>query len=231
VVALPVFIHGLWGDKPKIYNKMVRKVSKDIFPGYPLVLHIVWEGKNSYSSNHQIIDEVFAPKITKLMIMVDKMLNRPNMLILAHSMGSRLAIQIFKNVMKGRNEAQKYNFVVAAGDIPVNLCQEFIAEHIKREDQFHVLFNPKDITLKLANFRKKYTRLGLVGLNSDNPNVVNHMIDKKKDEEIFLSSIFGHRYFYSSPSVREMIKDIFLDAVNHEIYRLGDPLVENMSSS
>jgi hypothetical protein len=45
VVALPVFIHGLWGDKPKIYNKMVRKVSKDIFPGYPLVLHIVWEGK------------------------------------------------------------------------------------------------------------------------------------------------------------------------------------------
>jgi esterase/lipase superfamily enzyme len=165
------------------------------------------------------------------MIMVDKMLNRPNMLILAHSMGSRLAIQIFKNVMKGRNETQKYNFVVAAGDIPVNLCQEFIAEHIKREDQFHVLFNPKDITLKLANFRKKYTRLGLVGLNSDNPNVVNHMIDKKKDEEIFLSSIFGHRYFYSSPSVREMIKDIFLDAVNHEIYRLGDPLVENMSSS
>ena len=230
VVSLPVFIHGLWGDKPKIYNKMVRKVSKDIFPDYPLVLHIVWEGRNTYRSNHPIIDEVFVPKITKLMIMVDKMLNRPTMNILAHSMGSRVAIQLFKNVMKGRNETQRYNFVVAAGDIPIDLCQEFVAEFIREGDQFHVLYNPKDITLKLANYRKKYARLGLFGMEAQKDNVINHLIDKKKDEEIFLSSIFGHRYFYSSPSVRGMIKNIFLEANDHDLMRLNNGEDENIES-
>ena len=219
VATLPVFIHGLWGDKPKIYRKMVNKVSADIFPEYPLVLHIVWEGKNTYRNNHDLIDTDYAPKVSKLMIMVDKMLNRPNINILAHSMGSRMMVQVFKNVMKGRNESQKYNLVLAAGDLPVDICNEFIDQYIRDIDQIHLLYNPKDITLKLANFRKKYKRTGLEGCKKSKFNVHNHLIAKQKDEEIFLSSIFGHRYFYSSPKIRTLIKDLFYDAVEGEIFR------------
>jgi hypothetical protein len=212
VKELPVFIHGLWGDRTKVYNKMVNKVSQDILPDYPLVLHIVWEGKSTYNSNHDLIDDNFVPKITKLMIMVDKLLNRPDMKILAHSMGCRLATQLFKNVIKGRGETQKYTFIFAAADLPIDMFDKFVSESLEKKDTVHVLYSPNDITLKLANFRKKYERLGLIGSKSQTANVHNHLIAKQKDEEIFLSAIFGHRYFYSSKTIRKMIKNLISES-------------------
>ena len=225
--TLPVFIHGLWGDKPKIYDKMVPKVSKDIFADYPMVLHIVWEGKTTYTSNHSLIDTIYAPKVAKLMIMVDKMLNRPNMNILAHSLGCRMAIQVFKTVMKGRSDGQKYTFTMAAGDVPQNMFDEFMAESAKVNDEFHLLYNPSDLTLKLANLRRKYIRIGLAGSNiTSDKRLTQHMISKKKDEEIFLSSLFGHRYFYSSRSVRKMIRQLFLESVDNVLIRVDDTYVD-----
>lgn len=219
VAVLPVFIHGLWGDKPKIYDRMVQKVSKDIFLEYPMVLHIVWEGRTAYSSNHSLIDEVYAPKVAKLMIMVDKMLNRPHMNILAHSMGCRMALEVFKSVMKGRTEGQKYTFLLAAGDVDQSSFDEFVKNFGKNTDSFHILYNPKDITLKLANLRKKYPRIGLSGALNQHSNINQHLIPKQKDEEIFISSLFGHRYFYTSRKIRLMIKDILLQSVGNVLLR------------
>jgi hypothetical protein len=208
VTTLPVFIHGLWGEKTKIYNRMVKRVSRDILPDYPLVLHLVWEGRTTYSSNHSLIDEVYSPKVAKLMIMVDKILNRPHMNILAHSLGCRMATEVFKSVMKGRSESQKYSFIFAAGDLAQANLDQFISEFCKPKDSFQLLYNPKDLTLKLANLRKKYPRIGLYGSSKHHSILTQHLIPKQKDEEIFISSLFGHRYFYTSRKIRRMIRDL-----------------------
>lgn len=215
---LNIFIHGIWADTKFAWEQMVQNISKDIYETSDnkkkVIVSIIWDSALDYKKGVDIAKrkgDYLSPFIKDLLVQSNP---KYKVNFLCHSMGNR----VFQHMI---NETDLIDlktklidqFVSVGADIESNTFE--VGEPLNGLDQIinniTIYVHNNDRTLGMSKLLNSSDRLGLNGV----PDITNlpdnyRTIDVSmiRDHDDISSKIGNHRYFYTSPSIREDLKRV-----------------------
>ena len=206
-----IYIHGMWAHRDFFQEEVLTRFREDVLSegssSYGLVISVIWHAGMNYFENAKhaltvgkhyspIVDEVLGLEVESISV-------------ICHSMGNRVFQGIIKNIDKPRQADPRIDkAILIAADLEENIFQEGqpLAEIGKYVKSPIVYVHNNDRSLGMSKALNENDRLGL---NADTETIVNNSIIKiidvstVDDNEGFGPSISNHRYFYTSPTVRQ----------------------------
>ncbi len=223
---LNVYIHGVWANHNPIWKKSVKNLTADVFDKMErrqVIISIIWDSSFRYDKS-VVIAYAKGKELGPVFKSLLEEQNARSVNVIAHSMGNRVfqgmveeqlpadTIRISKYISMGADlESNIFDQDQPLSSLPT-LCNEIV-----------IYVHNNDRTLKVSKLLNSNRRLGLHGI-SDSLYQYNcfKTIDVTliTDNESITSKITNHKYYYTSPIVRE---DLFneLDAgkssLRHEL--------------
>jgi esterase/lipase superfamily enzyme len=205
-----LYVHGFMGHVSSFYTTTTPILQNEIFSHLGpdvVVLSINWFISAFYRTAHEKLPYL----IDKLAELLSKLtLQDVDLQVLGHSMG---CLVTHHTLQKNNLHYRSLQCIYAAPDIPISLFKNDAAKYIQTNVQCHVLYHLRDRTLIIANIIQPYQRLGLYGADVDHANINNIEIVNLDDNKGITPRIFLHRYYYASPSVRDLILSILLEGI------------------
>ena len=216
--VLNIFIHGIWADTRGVWEQMVQKISRDSYDHednvQKVMLSIIWDSSFDYRKGVKIARKKgnFISSFFVDLLTADSRDFKVN--FLCHSMGNRVFQHIItESKLIERQERIINQFVSVAADIESNIFEEgeplYDLENIVNDITIYIHQN--DRTLGMSRLINSKDRLGLNGVSNfaelaDNFRVID--VSVITDNEGLSPQISNHRYFYTSPSIREDLKRV-----------------------
>lgn len=201
---LLIFIHGYFADFAPVNKEMCFVIDQDILGQREemTVLHLQWQSKLWYPSNHEYIQSEVAPEFANLLdVMSLSMSDEIKYVILTHSMGGFVLEKLIDLCdLVTKTDA----CILAAPDMN---AEQFIASSFMGLDpeKVMVLTCNSDKTLAIANFLKPFKRLGVSGDMLKEIGINFHEVKDFSEEELIIGKLLKHRYFYTNKKVRTFI--------------------------
>ena len=213
------YIHGQWGNTKDFFEMSTKAMYKDIFEHDQnetgICISYIWDCKVNYKNNVKIaLDKGkhfgdFTDQSLKLMGDLKDQKKPSEVNFLCHSMGNKV-FQGVHSVLetKGFNSPPINILIQAGSDLIGNVYEagqpmDNITEIVK---EILIYRHNDDRTLKMAKLIYDHTRMGLDGLDllegaPDNITIVDvSIVDDNND---FASKFSKHRYYFTSPTVRQ----------------------------
>ncbi|MDF1696420.1 MAG: alpha/beta hydrolase [Saprospiraceae bacterium] len=215
---LNIFIHGIWADSKFAWEEMIKSISKDTYENndgkQKIMLSIIWDSSIDYKKGVRIArlkGDFLSPFVTSLLTS-----NTSNYKInfLCHSMGNRVFQHIInESDLIDQNTILIDQFVSIGADIESNTFEKGQPLHGLNQivKDITIYIHNNDRTLGMSRLLNSSDRLGLNGVPDITALPENYRtidVSLIKDHDDLSSKIGNHRYFYTSPSVREDLKRV-----------------------
>lgn len=234
-----IYIHGMWGHRSWYQNDVINGYYQDVFSRednpYGMVISLVWHSGISYWEN---VDHAYQVGKYFSQVLVELRNWHPLRLdVLSHSMGNRVFQGIYSTIeVKECYPRIFHNLYMQAADLEANIFEKDqpLDSIMYVADSIHIYVHQNDRSLGMSKSINKNDRLGLDTSHTlttlhERICVINvSLID---DNEGIGPTLSNHRYFYSSPSVRnDMMRHMTgqnnqnRKATPHERYFILQPL-------
>lgn len=205
-----VYIHGLWANNRGFEESTGKILQDNIFnnlEGYDAIISLKWTSAIDYDKNLSITEEK-GKEFSKLL---DKLSNEDNIELnfLLHSMGNRV-FKAFYNNLDNKNYTIN-NVLMIAADIENDVLVNDLKKLTPNCSKIYAFYNDDDRTLSVANKLKGYKRLGIYGPCDESKTLANLIAINTTgltDNQGIPAKFTLHRYYYASPSIRNLILDI-----------------------
>ncbi len=205
-----IFIHGMWAHRDFFQEEQLSRMRQDVLKNgdspYGMVVSLIWHSGMNYHYNvthSRSVGKYYSHHISRLLD-----IEADNFSVMAHSMGNR----VFQGVLDEISEEEctdplfdKMLFIAAdleedifAADKPLSDIDRYVRQPI-------VYVHNNDRSLGLSRALNENDRLGLnanAETLEDNPSITIIDVSTVNDNDGFGPSLSNHRYFYTSPSVR-----------------------------
>ena len=219
--VLNIFIHGIWGDTKFAWEQMVQNISRDTYEtkseSQKVLLSIIWDSAIDYKKGVSIACRKgdFLSPFTKGLLLKNECSYKIN--FLCHSMGNRVfQHMINENDLIELNTKLIDQFVSVGADIESNTFEE--GQPLNGLDRIvndiTIYVHNNDRTLGMSRMLNSSDRLGLDGVPDitqlpENMRTID--VSLITDHDDLASKIGNHRYFYTSPSIRQDLKRVLWD--------------------
>lgn len=216
---IAIYIHGLWADADSFNEPCGYILTKDVLnqpeSPYGLTISLQWSGTLNYIEDYPITKSA-GQKYTSIMQKLSEHLIQVNpsyqSAYLLHSMGHQVFYYLIKQGKNTECSIPVNKLILCAGDIRDTILQdEILKDIISNSLSTTVFHHQKDRTLRMAKSLVKGERLGITG-PKDPSTLPSHVsiidVTDYDDFESIPGSISLHRYFYDSPKVRQILKEI-----------------------
>ncbi len=229
-----VYIHGMWGHLEDYFIMNTRSMYENMYEheksNCGVAISFIWDSKSIYETNVKIArskGKFFAQVTEKLIEQLaeinEDIENKHHLQFLCHSMGNTVFESMFEELNKTTYQNPPIQTLIhAASDQNGNVYDKEGSMHEIKNivDNVHILMHNNDRTLMLSKLAKDHTRMGLDGLDHmdeipNNIQIIN--VSLVNDDEDMVSRFSKHRYFYSSPGIRNDIISIFLQIPHDKI--------------
>jgi len=213
---LNIYIHGMWANQKSVWKHTVKNLMYDlqnVSNKDQILFSIIWDTgviyensvSNAYTKGKYLSNFFYN--------LVENQTTSTKINVIAHSMGNRL----FQGMTEHRLPSSGkfiWKYICMGADLEENIFEknqpfEFLPNLC---ENIIIYVHNNDRTLKVSSILNKDKRLGLVGikdslLNKDIFNIVD--VSLITDNESIGATFSNHRYYYSSPLVREdMMKEL-----------------------
>jgi hypothetical protein len=208
-----IYIHGMWGHQGWYQEGVLSTFENKVFPednGPSIVLSLIWHSGIQYFDNvrHALnVGEFFAPIIDEIFSIPDTEID-----MLCHSMGNRVfqGIQSQLKTKTGSQPSIKDLYMVAA-DLEEDIfnSSQPLEDISNLASNVSIYVHNNDRSLGISKSLNENKRLGL---NADKKVCLQDsclaIVDVSiiQDNEGIGPSLSNHRYFYTSPTVRNDLK-------------------------
>ena len=225
-----VYIHGMWGHRTFFHHQVLNSYQKDVLSdedsSVGIVVSIIWHSGMNYWTNKDHayrVGKYFKPVVENLLALPFEEKN-----FLCHSMGNRVFQGIYSEFENsGNNHMAIDKLILVAADLEENIFDEGQPlESIGDYCSLPVVYvHNNDRSLGMSKALNENERLGLnanEGTCSGNESITIIDVSLVKDNEGFAPSMSNHRYFYTSPAVRNDIKMLLEDNNNPNRSLIGE---------
>ena len=209
-----IYIHGMWAHRDYYQEEVLTKFEEDILSSdnnpYGVVISMIWYSGLSYFSN---VDQANAVGRYYYSLFNDILsIETDKKSIICHSMGNR----VFQGMISQIPSLELYPYkidqvIFAAADLEENIFDQgepldsigtIVMETI-------IYVHNNDRSLGMSKALNENARLGLNADGQtckDNTDIIIVDVSTVNDDEGIGPSLSHHRYFYSSPTVRNDIR-------------------------
>ncbi len=215
---LLIYVHGLWADNEVSFTHILEKMdeniySKDINP-FGVTISFKWQATLHYDTNVQITQskgQIFADVYLDLIDELKCEFPDIRIAFLCHSMGNRVFETMLQTFRQQKTDPQINLLIMAAPDVHYNVFKEnnSLEDICDFVDKVYVYHHENDTTLGFSSQLNGIPRLGKVSSVDTSAFYCNNIVFRNvlgvNDNEDLSGKITNHRYFYSSPTIRNEI--------------------------
>ncbi len=218
------YIHGMWGHTSSYLEYNTTEMAGDIYAHpdshFGLIVSLIWDSKLIYGTNVAIARDkgvLFGEYFNLLFyhIGLDNFEDKNRMSFICHSMGNRVFESMYTSFLEPELSIDFFKTIVfAAADLESDIFNENqpLSSLPDAAEQIVVYTHNNDRSLKMSKLLNDNNRLGLDGIDNldklpDDIYIVNTSL--LNDDEDRASRFSNHRYFFSSPTVRRDILNLF----------------------
>lgn len=210
-----VYVHGFSAGS-KHYERYTAGLLQEEVYGYAaspygLIVNVVYDTHRNYSKELLRIDDK-AKAVADILLSIQDLAGDCPVAVMAHSMGNRLAMEVLNIWSKVCTKVVLDRLVLGAPDLPYDVFEgdeRTVVETLV--DSAFLYVHDTDRVLGFAASSDNVPRLGLRGLPQGYSTPSNLTVidaSRVKDNETISSSMTNHRYFYTSPSGREDLRQV-----------------------
>ena len=211
----------MWANNPNVWKQTVKSLNSDIFvrcERAQIIVSIIWDAAILYPKSVNIARDKGIHLRPFMQYLLQSTSDAANCNIIAHSMGNRLFQESIQPVLQSQN-CHIDNYFSLAADLEENIFEKKqpLEKLTNICDNVTVYCHNNDRTLKVSELLNKNGRLGIEGLsNSVLRDSSFTLVDVTliTDNEGLGAKLFNHRYYYTSPAVKEDIRLVLMGQIN-----------------
>jgi hypothetical protein len=212
------YIHGFSADNRMHEKEQGRLLHNEFYSQlsnqYDLVVSLKWSPEKDYPATYPSAiakGNNLYPYADSIIQLVRKDNPTCPVTFIMHSMGNRIFENLYLAKEKANTKWNLHQVLMCAPDIENDVFFTSLKGLPQDCKEVHYLYNIDDRTLGVAKAMKPYERLGIVGHKEADKLPANvYKIDTTgtKDNEGWFAQMSLHRYWYASPSIRDVVRKI-----------------------
>jgi hypothetical protein len=208
-----IHIHGLWANRKPFLEEITASLDEHIYADptcpYGLIINVIWDSGYLYDRNRDVA-YYKGQKTAGIVEHIKEITNRNKctLSILCHSMGNRVLQGIVDSLDLDHRESPVFKkCIMAAPDIETDVFEvgKSFEKSEKIAESIVIYRHNTDRTLGMSKLINT-PRLGLNGISGTANDFANiRLVDASllNDEEFPSARLSRHRYYYTSPTVRQ----------------------------